>query len=253
MSTDKSDRKTFFQGHKILCPCFFFAYFAATNHRPLYKDYFLYALPLIVLLTNRIPYVGKFLRIVNTLIHESGHAFVALLSSGEVYEVELFSDRSGTATTKTKGKFSRFLVALAGYPFGSAFAWLMCYFISQNNIDWVLYILICIALVNLALMVRNTFGIFWLIAFVMVLIVVIYYANADVKYYFSLWLAGIMLFEAFYSSIELLLIAAKKPKSAGDAANLQSFTGIPALLWALLFVAQSGFFIYLSVKLFFVF
>lgn len=215
------------------------------------KDYFLYALPVLVLLTNRIPYVGKFLRIVNTLIHESGHAFVALLSSGEVYEVELFSDRSGTATTKTKGKFSRFLVAIAGYPFGSAFAWLMFYFISLNKIDWVLYILACIALVNLALLVRNTFGIFWLIAFIAVLLVVVHYGNPDVKYYFSLWLAGVMLFEAFYSSIELVIIASKKTKSAGDAYNLQVFTGIPALIWAVLFVVQAGFFIYLSVGLFF--
>ena len=219
----------------------------------MYKTYFLYALPLVVLITNRIPYVGKFLRIVNTLIHESGHAFMALLSSGDVYEVELFSDRSGTATTKTKGKFSRFLVALAGYPFGSAFAWGMFYLISRNNIDWVLYILACIALVNLALLVRNTFGIFWLIAFIAVLLVVVLYGSPDVKYYFSLWLAGIMLFEAFYSSIELLIIASKKPKAAGDANNLQSFTGIPALIWSVLFVAQAGYFIYLSVKLFFVF
>jgi hypothetical protein len=217
------------------------------------KEYVLYALPIVVLLTNRIPYVGKFLRILNTLIHESGHAFMALLSSGEVYEVELFSDRSGTATTKTKGKFSRFLVALAGYPFGSVFAWGMFYLINHNNIDWVLYILACIALVNLALLVRNTFGIFWLIGFIAVLLVVVLYANADVKYYFSLWLAGVMLFEAFYSSIELLIIASKKPKAAGDAHNLQSFTGIPALIWSVLFVAQAGFFIYLSVKLFFVF
>jgi hypothetical protein len=217
------------------------------------KDYFLYALPLIVLLTNRIPYAGKFLRIVNTLIHESGHAFMALLSSGEVYEVELFSDRSGSATTKTKGKFSRFLVALAGYPFGSAFAWGMFYLISRNNIDWVLYILACIALVNLTLLVRNTFGIFWLIGFIALLLVLVLYANAEVKYYFSIWLAGIMLFEAFYSAIELLIIAYKKPKSSGDANNLQSFTGIPAIIWSLLFVFQAGYFIYLSVKLFFKF
>ncbi len=215
------------------------------------KDYVLFALPFVVLLTNRIPYVGKFLRIVNTLIHESGHAFVALLSSGEVYEVELFSDRSGTATTKTKGKFSRFLVAMAGYPFGSAFAWLIFYFISRNNVDWVLYILACIALVNLALLVRNTFGIFWLIGFIAMLLILVFYANKEVKYYFSLWLAGIMLFEAFYSSIELLIIASKKPKAAGDASNLQSFTGIPALIWAIIFMAQAGFFIYLSIGLFF--
>jgi hypothetical protein len=195
--------------------------------------------------------VGKFLRIVNTLVHESGHAFMALFSSGEVYEVKLFSDRSGTATTKTQGKFSRFLVAFAGYPFGSAFAWGTFYLISLNKIDWVLYILICLAFVNLTLMVRNTFGIFWLIAFIALLIIVIWYGTESVKYYFSLWLAGVMLFEAFYSSIELLMIAAKKPKSAGDAHNLQNFTGIPALIWSVFFVMQAGFFIYLSVKLFF--
>ena len=215
------------------------------------KDYFLYALPIIVLLTNRIPYVGKFLRIVNTLIHESGHAFVALLSSGEVYEVQLFSDRSGTATTKTQGKFKRFLVAIAGYPFGSAFAWLMFYFISINKIDVVLYVLACVAMVNLALMVRNTFGIFWLIAFIALLLILVLFGNEPVKYYFTVWLAGIMLFEAFYSAIELLIIASKKTKAAGDAYNLQLFTGIPALIWAVLFVGQAGFFIYLSVKLFF--
>lgn len=215
-------------------------------------EYILYALPLVVLITNRIPYVGKFFRIVNTLVHESGHAFMALLSKGEVYEVELFSDRSGTTTTKTEGKISRFLVAISGYTFGSAFAWLMLYFVSRSHTDVVLFVLMCISFINLALMVRNTYGIFWLIVFLVLLIVLVLYGNETVKYYITLWLAGIMLFEAFYSSVELLIIAARKPKSAGDAYNLQLFTGIPALLWAFLFVAQAAFFIYLSVKLFFV-
>ena len=216
-------------------------------------EYILYALPVVVLITNRIPFVGKFLRIVNTLIHESGHAFMALLSKGEVYEVELFSDRSGTATTKTNGKFSRFLVAISGYTFGSAFAWLMFYFISRAHIDVVFFVLMCIALINLAFMVRNTFGIFWLIVFLVLLVILILYGNEAVKYYFVLWLSGIILFEAFYSSVELLIIAAKKPTSAGDAYNLQVLTGIPSLLWAFLFVIQAGFFIYLSIRLFFIF
>jgi hypothetical protein len=105
------------------------------------KDYILYALPVVVFIINRIPYVGKYLRVVNTLIHESGHAIAALVSSGEVYKVELFSDTSGTAVTKTKGKLSQFLVAIAGYPFGSAVAFLLFYIISRGEYRIVLYIL----------------------------------------------------------------------------------------------------------------
>ncbi len=215
------------------------------------KDYYLYALPLVVLVINRIPYVGKYLRVVNTLIHESGHALFALLSSGEVYEVELFSDRSGTATTKTNGKFSRFLVALMGYPFGSAFAYLMFYLISQDYIHVVLYIVAIIALLNLAMLVRNTYGVFWLITVIILIMVVVFYSNDIVQYVFTLWLSGVMLFESLYSSIELVIIASKKSKAAGDAYNLERFTGIPAMLWALLFVAQAGVFVYLTIKLFF--
>ena len=229
------------------------ANFAFSKSLTLKKEYFLYALPLVVLLINRIPYVGKYLRVVNTLIHETGHAFFALLTSGDVYEVELFSDRSGTATTKTNSKWSRFLVAIGGYPFGSAFAFLMFYFISINQYQIVLYTIVIIALLNLAMLVRNTYGVFWLITMIILVLVVIFYGNDFVKYVFTLWLSGVMLFESLYSSIELVIIASKKSKAAGDAYNLERFTGIPAMFWALLFVAQAGYFVYLTIRLFFTF
>ncbi|MEI6124575.1 MAG: M50 family metallopeptidase [Bacteroidota bacterium] len=215
------------------------------------KEYYLYTLPVVVLVINRIPFVGKYLRGVNTLIHESGHAFLALITSGDVYEVELFSDRSGTATTKTSGKYSRFLVAVSGYPFGSAFAFLMFWLIAQNRGHIVLYIVAIIALLNLAMLVRNSYGVFWLITIILLIVVVIFYGNDSLQYVFTLWLSGVMLFESLYSSIELVIIASKKTKAAGDAYNLERFTGIPAMIWALLFVAQAGFFVYLSIKLFF--
>jgi len=215
------------------------------------KDYILYALPIVVFIINRIPYVGKYLRVVNTLIHESGHAFAALITSGEVYTVELFSDTSGTAVTKTKGKFSQFLVAIAGYPFGSAFSFLLFYIISRGEYRIVLYILACFALLNLMFYVRNTYGIFWLITFTAIIFIVNFYGGEFLQYAFTAWLSGIMLFEALYSSVELVIIAYKKSKSAGDAYNLKQLTGIPTMIWALLFVTQSGCFIYLSIRLFF--
>jgi hypothetical protein len=215
------------------------------------KEYILYALPLVVFIINRIPYVGKYLRVVNTLFHESGHAIAALICSGEVYTVELFSDTSGTAVTKTKGKFGQFLVSIAGYPFGSAVAYLLFYIISRGEYRIVLYILACFSLLNLMFYVRNTYGIFWLISFTAIIFLVNFYGGEFLQYTFTAWLSGIMLFEALYSSIELVVIANKKSKSAGDAYSLKRLTGIPTMLWALFFVAQSVFFIYLSIQLFF--
>lgn len=215
------------------------------------KQYILYALPFVVLISNRIPFAGKFLRIINTLIHESGHSLLALLTRGEVYEVELFGNRSGTATVKTKGKLSFFLVSIAGYILGSAFAFLMFYFISIEKYNVVIYVVASIALLNLTFLVRNTYGIFWLITFILILLLVNFYLNDFFQFVFTAWISAVMLFEAFYSSIELVIIASKNPKSSGDAASLARITDIPALLWALFFVLQSVLFIYLSVRLFF--
>jgi hypothetical protein len=213
--------------------------------------YILYALPLVVLIINRIPFVGKFLRVTNTLVHESGHALAALLMSGEIYSVELFGDTSGTAVTKTHSKFGQFVVSIAGYPFGSAIAYLLFYIISKGEYRFVLYILACFSLLNLMFLVRNTYGIFWLVTFTIIIFTMKFYAGDFLLYTFTAWLSGIILFEALYSSIELVIMAKKKSKSAGDAYNLAKVTHIPALIWALFFVAQSGYFIYLSVRLFF--
>jgi uncharacterized membrane protein len=83
--------------------------------------------------------------------------------------------------------------------------------------------------------------------------VVNFYGGEFLQYAVTALLSGIMLFEAFYSSIELVMIAKKKSKSAGDAYNLERLTHFPAMFWALLFVAQSGWFIYISIRLFFEF
>ncbi|MFH0866828.1 MAG: M50 family metallopeptidase [Bacteroidota bacterium] len=216
-----------------------------------YKIYILYSLPVVVFILNRIPYVGKYLRVVNTLIHESGHAVAALIASGEVYNVELFSDRSGTTVTKrANSKGGRFLVAFSGYPFGSAVAYGLFFLISIDKCNMVLYALACIAVLNLMFYVRNNYGIFWLITFTALIFIVNIYGNEMVQYAFSAWLCGIMLFEALYSSIELISICRKKPKNAGDASDLASITKIPSMFWAFVFFAQACMFIYLSAKLF---
>lgn len=218
-----------------------------------FQKYFLYALPLVVLVVNRIPLIGKYVRVVNTLVHESGHTLFALLFNGEVLSVELFSDTSGTAVTKSKGKFSQFVVALSGYPFASLVAYLMFWLICGEKYLTVMYVLASFALINLLMFVKNSYGIYWLISFTALIFMANFYGNEIVYFSVATFLSGILLFESFYSSIQLLNISFKNPKKAGDATNLAKITSVPALIWSLLFVAQSAFFIYKTVLLFFPF
>ena len=203
------------------------------------------------LVITRLPFIGKFFRVVNTLIHESGHALMALLLSGKVYRIDLFSDTSGSAITATKNGFSRFLVSLAGYPSSALFAYFCFYCIEQNSANYVVYILTGIAVLNLIFYVRNTYGIFWLISFLAVSVLVIYIKDAMLMIGFSLLCSLIILTDAVISGINLLIIAVKTPKTAGDAKNLNDATHLPAIIWAFLFLAFSVFMAYKTVWTFF--
>lgn len=203
------------------------------------------------LVITRLPIIGKFFRIVNTLIHESGHALMALVLSGNVHRIDLLSDTSGSALTASKNGFSRFLVSLAGYPASALFAYFCFYCIKQNAANYVIYVLIGISVFNLLFFVRNAYGIFWLICFLAIAAGVIYLNHAMLMYAFSLLCSFIVLTDAVISGIHLLVIAVKTPKAAGDAKNLNEATHLPVVIWALLLLAFSVFCAYKTIWVFF--
>ncbi|MFZ4399207.1 MAG: M50 family metallopeptidase [Bacteroidales bacterium] len=191
------------------------------------------------LVITRLPFIGKFFRVVNTLIHESGHALMALLLSGKVYRIDLMSDTSGSALTATKNGFSSFLVSLAGYPASALFAYFCFYCIEQKAANYVVYILTGIAFLNLIFYIRNAYGVFWILIFVAIAVMIIYLNESMLMYSFALLCSFIILTDAVISNINLLVISIKTPKAAGDAKNLSDATHLPAILWALLLLAFS--------------
>ena len=204
-------------------------------------------------LLSRIPVVGKYFRGVNTLIHETGHALMALITSGEVLAVELFSDTSGTTITKSKGKFGQFLIAICGYPFSSAAALLLFYLIKIDAQMYIILILTAIAILNLIFLVRNWYGIFWLLSFIAILIGVWYNGNKTLIFATTVMFSGIVLTESIYSALQLVIIAFKNSSNSGDAKNLSGITFIPPIIWAILFLLQSIYFAYCVVKLYSIF
>jgi hypothetical protein len=199
---------------------------------------YLFSLVVTIVLTN-IPYIGKYFKVINTMIHESAHAIVSLLLNAEVVQIELFSNTSGTTLTKTNSKWKRFLISFVGYPFATATAWLIYMFAIYKWYTAGLIFLLIIVILNLIFFVRNIYGIFWLITYGLLIGTVLYFNNTlaiTVVLYIT---AGIILVESLISIIQLLIIAYKQPDKAGDAKNLKDITQIPALFWVFVFLFLS--------------
>lgn len=188
-------------------------------------------------LLSLIPIAGKFLNVLNTLVHESGHAIVALLTGGGVMNIKLSADTSGAAQTKSKYWLGKVLTSIAGYPFSAATSWIFFWLIQQKKITYVFYTLLCLILINLILWVRNTFGIIWLITMGSLCTLVYIYGNYVIQFYFATFCAAIIFFQSIYTSIILVYISFTSPAKAGDAKNLKDFTYIPAVIWSLAILA----------------
>lgn len=212
---------------------------------------FLFFALVLALMLPRVPVVGIFFRLVNTMIHESAHALAALLSNGTVVHIDYQSDTSGTVLTRATSKWSQFIITLVGYPASSAAAALLIYLIKNKWFEGVLFGLFVVALVNLLLWVRNAFGIAWLITFILLTAGIFFYAPLFWRKMLAIFCSGVVLFDSVVSAYVLLIISIKNPRRAGDAHNLAVITGIPAVVWALLFLGCALFFAGLS-ALFFV-
>lgn len=206
-----------------------------------------YLLLLLSLVLTRIPYVGKFFRVVNTMLHEFGHASMALLLKGEVVRINLFSDTSGNTMTKVNGKFSAFLVSLSGYPFSAIIAFFIFYLINNNFTILAIIIFMSFGLISLILFVRNSYGIIWLLSFLIISGIILQQNSLKILYFWSVFNGSLLLIDSLVSSLVLLKISIQNPSGAGDAFNLKKITHFPAWFWALFFTSVNIYLAYLTI------
>lgn len=192
-----------------------------------------YLLLLVSFLFNRIPVIGVFFRSVNTLLHESGHAIMAVLTSGEVMRIEINKDTSGVAETKNSGKFRAFLTSFAGYPFAALAGSIFLVMAIKGYYNEVAFIILSITVLNLILFVRNLYGIIWLTLFSTTTMLIFQYADGYLMKWFILFVSMISITESITSTLFITFLGITKPRSSGDLANMQKTSGIPAGFWAL--------------------
>lgn len=211
---------------------------------------FLIGVCILCFIVCRIPYLGVWFRVFDTLMHETGHAICAFFFNGEVNKIELNSNLGGKTIYKSKSNIVAFIVLFMGYPFST---WLGTLFLFLNYFqlfNWVLYIVFSIMTINLVFWVRNSFGLIWLIINLILFGIAYRYFNPFQIALFSFSISGIMIIESFYATIRLLIDSLKGKNNGGDDSQLKQLTGIPSAFWAFLFFASSLFSFYLIFNLY---
>lgn len=207
---------------------------------------------ILAVILTQMPIIGKYFSIVNTLIHETGHSIIAIVTGGRVESVSLFSNTEGATLSSYQYWIGGFLTGVAGYVFSSFMAFLFMILIYKRKSGYVLSILLGILLVSLLFWIRNPFGLFWVITVIIGFSFVLVKGSKTVLNYVALFITSLLLVESVTSAFEIMYLGFVSSGSAGDATNLAKLTLIiPTQVWGILFFIQSLFFARLGLRKFF--
>jgi hypothetical protein len=188
------------------------------------------ALALVVVLSTS-PW--RLARTVITIVHEAGHALVAVLCGRRLRGIMLHSDTSGLTVSRGKPTGPGMVAtALAGYPAPAALGLLFSLLIVADRLGAVL--LICAVLVlGVLVMTRNAYGVFALVVVALGLGAVAYYGTADIKAGFVHLITWFLLLGSVKPVFELRRKRRSGAARDSDADQLARLTGLPAPLWVL--------------------
>ncbi|MEH7480845.1 M50 family metallopeptidase [Neobacillus drentensis] len=195
-----------------------------------------------------VPLLGNYVKVINTLIHESGHALIALFG-GNVERISLFMNSEGATYSHQSSWLGSFITSLGGYTFSSFMAFVSFLLIGKKKQIVLIDILLGFIVLNLIFWVRNPYGLFWLCSFAVAFLFLLIKGSQNFRDNLLLLIASILLVDSVQSAYEILFISIFQPQSAGDASNLAQITGfIPAPIWGIFFFVQSLGFCYYGLK-----
>ena len=176
------------------------------------------------------------LRIFVVLLHEVSHGLAAVLTGGRIVSIELSPVEGGLCTTQ--GGW-RFVVSSAGYlgsaVFGALF--LVLGFRGKPRTHRAVAALLGAALIALALVyVRSAFGFVYGLAAGAVLLAVARWLPEGASS-FVLRLLGVT--SLLYAPWDIVSDLILRSVPASDASALARMTGIPAVVWGVLWLATS--------------
>jgi hypothetical protein len=166
-----------------------------------------------------------------TIVHEAGHALVAVLSGRRLASIRLHSDTSGL--TVTKGKPYGPGMVLTGFAGYVAPSLLGLGFAALLGADRVTALLVACVLLLLGVLVkvRNVYGVFSVLVTGAVLVGVAWWAKGEVQAAFAHVITWFLLLGGIRSVAELQGKRRRGRARDSDADQLAQITGAPGLFW----------------------
>ncbi|WP_413542462.1 M50 family metallopeptidase [Citricoccus nitrophenolicus] len=212
---------------------------ATATHAPLDLPLVL-GLAVAALLLAWSPWGYRLVRHLVTLVHEAGHALVAVLAGRRLSGIRLHSDTSGVTLSRGRPRGPGMVLTLAaGYPApalaGLAGAWLVGAGYAAGSL-WLL-VLTCVLML---LLIRNLYGL-WVVLVTGAAVGVLSWAASPVAVQSAAYLVVLSLLLAAPRSVVEMQRARRRPGRLGggrsgcapvsDADQLAGLTGLPAGLW----------------------
>ena len=201
-----------------------------------------------------IPYLeilGYPFKIFITFIHEGGHAIAALLTGNSVHSLSVSMDTSGLTQTTPGGTLAQMFVSSAGYLTSMAFGAFLLFLI-RKSVKSRIILLGCGVLIAALTVVFGLFtsafsfeawsGIpFTLLAGSLIsvgLILIAKFASKRVATFFVSFLAVQCVLNALLDLKTVFFLSSPfAPVVPNDAVNMARVTGLPAILWAGIWIA----------------
>lgn len=210
--------------------------------------------------------LGYPFRIFVTFIHEGGHAIAALLTGNSVQSLSVAMNASGETYTTQGGVFSQMLVSSAGYLGAMIFGAILLVLIRRAVAARVVLLGSALLILVLTLvfgLIKPLFAGSWgslsgvpftLIAGIALaagLVLVARFASARVATFVVSLLAVQCVLNALLDLKNVFFLSSPfAPTVPTDALNMRNATGIPAVIWAIIWIAAAFGILVLALRLY---
>ena len=192
-----------------------------------FDQYRLIILLVVAIVVSRLPIVSIPFNWLESYFHELSHGLAAIITGGSIIKIELFTNGAGLCTTLGG---NRFLISFMGY-FGAILWGAMIYKMALADRKWLklmAQVLIVILALSLIFWVRDILTLLIVLSLIALFYLKIKLNNQTIP--LLVQLTGVLvLLNAILSPLHLL-----DGRHLGDGAALSSLTGIPEILWVML-------------------
>ena len=205
----------------------------ATSTQPVPDAAFVVATGVVALLLVLAPATWPRVRLGVTVVHEAGHALVAVLVGRRLRSIRLHSDTSGVTLSSGRPRGPGVVAMLAaGYLAPAGLGVVAAVLLADGRSVGLLWLLVVLA-AALLLWVRNGYGFLVLLAGGTAVVLLTWYADGQVQSVAAYLVAWVLLLASPRPLVELLRAGRRRGRSS-DPDQLARLTRMPAVLWILL-------------------